>query len=282
MRAIVWLVVLCTGASASAETIDGCLKTEKLRARAGCLLKVEQPPSIPALHKVAQEMLEKDTIRAREGKVGIGARQDFFYAAENAGVIAAKTSEAGLYKLLAQKDKWTQLFALRGLSHMLSILKMGYAKGSAPDEKRRLQIKDPVVKKCLTKVKAKDEMILTEVASCIGQTRDNKHAKLLVKLIVASRSSKIQGAFYRALRQLPQLSQQAKELKPLAKVLGRPMPKKWSTDDVGIRADICGLLALYANHGDTWAKKPAQKAIKAIGTKNSQAKTKCERLLNRI
>lgn len=282
MRVIAGLVVLCFGASASAETIDGCHKMEKLRERAGCLLKVEQPEAIPALLKVAQEMLAKDTIRVREGKVGIGARQDFFYAAENAGVIAAKTSEGGLYQLLAQKEQWTLAFALRGLSHMLSILKMGYAKGSAPDEQRHQQIKDQVAKKCLGQVKVKDEMIVAEAAKCVGETRDNQYAAQLVSLIVSSRSAALQVGVFLALRNLPQLSQRVKELRPLAQVLGRPMSEKWSTDDVSIRADICGLLALYANHGDTWAKKPAEKAIDAIGTKNSQAKDKCVRLLNRI
>jgi len=282
MRALALLMVLCVCPAAMAKSIGACQKEKKLRSRAGCLLDVVQPGAIPALHKVAQEMLKKDTIRVREGKVGIGARQDFFYAAENAGVIAAKTSEKGLYKLLGKKDRWTQLFALRGLSHMLSILRMGYAKGREPDEKRRAELKDPVVRKCLAKVRGKDEMILEEAAKCIGETRDNKHAKKLVQLIVRSRSSEVQSAFFQALKNLSRLSQQAKELRPLLKVLLRPMPKKWSTRDVWIRADICGLMARYVNHGDTWAQKPAEKAIEAIGAKNSQALRKCKRLLNRI
>lgn len=281
-RAMVLMALFCLPGPARAETIADCEKIDKLRGRAACLLKTEQEQAIAQLHTLALEMYDKDYIRQKDGHLGIGGRQDMLYAAENAGVIAGKTSEAQLYKLLGQKTTWSQIFALRALSHMLSILRMGYAKGGDADKTRLEAVGPKVAKACARLFRSREGEVVEEAAKCVGQTRDNRHAAALVGLLVKAPSSKVQRSVFGALRNLSQLSAQVRALRPLVKVLLRPMPKKWSSDDVWIRGDICGLLSLHANHGDTWAKKPADAALKAIGDRNSQAKQKCQRLLNRI
>ncbi len=281
LLAVGLLLVSANGEADKNASISSCERIKKLRKRAGCLLKVERPDAINALHSVAMKIYDTDYIRKKDGHLGISGRQDFMYAAESAGVIAAKTSEGPLLTLRDSPNPWTQKFALRGLSHMLSILRMGHAKGGKSDQFRLAATKDSIATICFRSFQSKDAEVVVEAARCVGQTRDNKHTSVLVKLIVASRSAKTQRGVFLALKNLSRLSQTAALLRPLTKILLRPLPKKWSSDDIWIRGDICGLLASHAKHGDQWAQTPAERAVVAIGPRNSQAKKKCLRLLNR-
>lgn len=251
--------------------ITSCQEPMKLRERAFCLSKIEDERAIDALLAVARQTL---TARPEQS---ISPREDFEYAAENAGIVAAKTSVAGLDAHVATGDTTAQRFGLRGLGHALSLLRMGYAHGGDRDRTKRAEIVRPVGDRCRERLASPEELVVSEAYRCLGETRDARHAVDLVQAIVArSDRSALARTGVTALRELDKLDVTA--VRPLVRLIENPMPARTTSDDVWIRADVCRLLASVVGPSDTWAQLAAKTAAERIGKSNSQAREACERL----
>src|SRR5947209_7506880 len=149
---IVVIVLLSATPVLAKGSVKECAGKATPRERAYCLLETNDRAAIPELIELALELASKDP------ELKITAAEDFFYAAENAGVIAAKTSDEALMQLRGQ-DRASQLFATHALGHMLAILRMGYAKGGHDDEAALAARKPRVAKACLARVTVPDDRV---------------------------------------------------------------------------------------------------------------------------
>lgn len=276
MRAETLFVSLALAASpAWAEgTVAKCLRAPPSREKAYCLLMTDDRAAIPALRDLALRKLGDG------GKWSIGVEQDFFYAAENAGVLAAKTSHEELLEYADSNSLGPQLFGVRALRHMLSILRMGYAKGGAADEQRHEAMTPVVARVCKAKLGAADEHLAEEALRCAAETHDEKLLRAVVAVALSSVPSRIRRVALETLGDLG-ASRNKAELAKLAPLLSEPLPKRWLNDDVGIKSEACELLARVVDATDRWAAEAAQAAISEIGDKNSQARDQCRRLAKR-
>ena len=105
------VVALCSAAFAQVEQRSNCRQPE-LRERASCLSKIEDESAISELLDVAKQMLLER----------YPSKQDFVYAAGNAGLVAAKTKTERLVLIVTKGDATARRFGLIALRHTLSIL----------------------------------------------------------------------------------------------------------------------------------------------------------------
>ncbi|MBL9017641.1 MAG: hypothetical protein JNL83_25855 [Myxococcales bacterium] len=273
---VVGLVLARVGASVAGPDprIAACRQEAKLRQQSFCLAKLTDEATAAAVID-AQLEVAREALTAGPAKT-ISAREDFEYAAENAGIVAAKISVARLTAHVTKGDATAQRFGLRGLGHALSLLRMGYANGGDRDRQKRKEIVGPVGATCRERLAAQDELVVTEAFRCVGETRDARHAAAVVKATLRVQKAKLARAGVLALKDLEGL--ELAEVRPLVRILETPLPASVSSDDVWVRGDVCRLLSGLVGDGDRWAQLPARTAAERIGRSNSQAREACERL----
>jgi hypothetical protein len=104
---------------------------------------------------------------------------DFTYAAENAGVLAAKTRDTRLFAGLGAGES-DQLFAVEGLANMLAILRMGYGQGRDIDGPVRAERLPKVHAASLDKLGAANARLVKAAAACLTEIGDDSDATALV------------------------------------------------------------------------------------------------------
>lgn len=264
-----------SAAAAPDPRIATCRQEQKLRNQSACLSKIVDAATTQAVID-AQLDVAREALVARPEQ-SISGRQDFEYAAENAGIVAAKTSIDRLTAHVVKGDATAQRFGLRGLAHALSLLRMGYANGGDRDRQMRAEILGAVGSTCRERLASPDELVITEAFRCVGETRDRQHAAAMVKAIAnAAQRGKLARAGVLALREIEGLD--AATVKPLVRILENPLPASASSDDVWVRADVCRLFSSVLTGSERWAQLPAKTAAERIGKSNSQAREACERL----
>ena len=230
MRLIGWLTLLGL-ASASAEekpTVADCARQPPSREKAYCLLLTDDARALPGLRDVA-------LAKAGDGSIwDLGVEQDFFYAAENAGVIAAKTTHEPLLEYAASNSLVSQLFGTRALRHMLSILRMGYARGGDADEQRRVELSGVVARACAGKLASADRRLAIEALRCVGETHDEKYLPAVMKVVLTAKAAETRRVAVEALSDV-QASSHHDELAKLAPVLSASLPKSWAATTCGSR-----------------------------------------------
>ncbi|MHB8876484.1 MAG: hypothetical protein ACYC8T_22545 [Myxococcaceae bacterium] len=107
MRLVGWLALLSLApAAANAEkkgTVADCARQPPGREKAYCLLLTDDARALPELRDLAL------ATGGDGSRWDIGVEQDFFYAAENAGVIAAKTTHEPLLEYVGGQARQTTL-----------------------------------------------------------------------------------------------------------------------------------------------------------------------------
>lgn len=279
MRSAVGMVMVLLSsipaAAAPDARIAACRQEKKLRAQSSCLAKLtDEATADPVID--AQLAVARAALTAAPAQ-SISPREDFEYAAENAGITAAKISVNRLKAHVTQGDATAQRFGLRGLGHALSLLRMGYANGGERDRMTRARIVGPVGDVCRERLASQEELVITEAFRCVGETRATQHAAAMVKAIArVADKSKLARAGVGALREIEGLD--APTVRPLVKILENPLPASILSDDIWVRADICRLFSSVVTETDRWAALPAKTAAERIGTNNSQAREACEKL----
>ncbi|MBA3459336.1 MAG: hypothetical protein H0T46_05200 [Deltaproteobacteria bacterium] len=277
---VVLMVVLVgalveSAAAAPDPRIASCRQEQKLRKQSACLSKIVDAAATQAVIDAQLEIARKALVARPEQS--ISGREDFEYAAENAGIAAAKTSIDRLTAHVVKGDATAQRFGLRGLAHALSLLRMGYANGGERDRQMRADLLGPIGGTCRERLESPEELVITEAFRCVGETRDRQHAAAMVKAIakVADRG-KLARAGVLALRDLEGLD--VATVKPLIRILENPLPAAASSDDIWVRADVCRLFSSVVAGSERWAQLPAKTAAERIGKSNSQAREACEQL----
>jgi len=254
---------------AAAAEGTNCESKPKLRDRAYCYLQSDAEASIAPLFAVGRAMV-------KDAKYPRAAWQDFTYAAENAGVLAAKTSDAPLHAGLRSADETDHVFAIRALGHMLSILRMGYGNGGAADSANRKLRLAPAHTACLATLSARNEELLRAGGDCLKEIGEPADAMPLIDAVLArSDAPKDQAYLVDVLARVRHIPEAG--LRKLVPILEQPLGKSWSHDEVFMRGHICQMM-LNTVRGQGWAKKAAVAAVSEIGNRNSQAREPCERL----
>ncbi|MBA3452045.1 MAG: hypothetical protein H0T42_02980 [Deltaproteobacteria bacterium] len=259
------VVALCNVALAQVEQRSNC-RQPKLRDRAFCLSKIEDASAITELLDVAKQMrLER-----------YPSKQDFVYASENAGLVAAKTKTDRLVLIVSKGDATAQRFGLIALRHTLSILRMGYAQGGERDKAHRAKIVGPTGTVCRERLAANDREVVDVAFGCLAETADTTHVPAIVKATLRHEThAQLAVAGVRA---LGELGGKLAELRPLVRLLENPLPDKWLVDDLSVRSETCRILARLVKETDRWVHLPAKVAAERIGTKSSQQREACEKL----
>lgn len=262
------LVALCGAAIAQVEQRSNC-RQPKLRERAYCLSKIEDESAITELLDVAKQMLLER----------YPSDQDFVYAAETAGLVAAKTKTDRLVLIVTKGDATAQRFGLVALRHTLSTLRQGYAQGGERDAAHRAKIVGPTGTVCRERLAATDHEVVAAAFGCLAETADTAHVPAIVKTTL-QHDTHAQLAVA-GVRALGELGGALAELRPLVRLLENPMPDQWLADDVAIRAETCRIFAGLVKETDRWVHLPAKTAAERIGNKSSQAREACEKLAAR-
>jgi hypothetical protein len=256
-------------ARAAVATGTNCVAEPKLRERAYCYLQSDAEASIAPLFAVGRAMV-------KEPKYPTAAWQDFTYAAENAGVLAAKTSDAQLHAGLQSADETDPIFAIRALGHMLSILRMGYGAGGDADSVNRKLRLAPAHAACLATLSARDERLLRAGGDCLKEIGEPSDVSPLIDAVLARADAPKQQAFLvdvlASVGRVPEAG-----LRKLVPILEQPLSKSWSHDELYMRSRICQMM-LNTVRGQRWAMRAGAAAVGEIGNRNSQAREPCERL----
>jgi len=198
-------------------------------------------------------------------------------ASENAGVIAAKTSERDLVTMLADPDAATEGFALRALAHMMSILRMGYATGMEPDNARRAAIAPQIVDACAPFVGHDDVRVALTAIRCLKESGGARHAALLARVVAAHPSPAVKadaaGAFSGD-------KLDASVARVIARWLETPMTSSWMLEDVHGREAACWLLDRAVPSRPSWVGRAAAIAQREIWDhgKSNGSNGACRRL----
>jgi hypothetical protein len=252
---------------------QGCDAMTKPRDAAFCYLKSEAEASIEPLFALGRTLADKAVANP------VSYWPDFTYAAENAGILAAKTHDARLYAGLGSASEADQLFAVHALRHMLGMLRWGHIHGKSADEPVRKDRLPAVHAACLDKLAAQSPRMVNAAADCLKEIHDPADAGALLDVAAGHPSIEVQihvldvagGA-----GPLPKAS-----LAKLAPLLEKPLAVKWTQDEVSLRAAICRILLREVDAKESWAKKAAETAVREIGNRNSQARQPCEALAKR-
>ena len=259
--------------AAAALEWTGCESKEKPRERAFCYLKSESEASLEPLFVLGRDLAEKAVSHP------VSYWPDFTYAAENAGVIAAKTHETRLYAGLQATSEVDQLFAVEAIHHMLSTLRFGYAHGKSVDEGTRKDRLAAAHTGCLSKLTGKDARLVKAAADCLKEIHDPTDTAALVDVAVSHPSLEVQTHLLGLVGGFGPLP--AASLPKLVPLLEKPMPTKWTHEEVALRATICRIFLREVDPKAAWTKKPAEAAVREIGNRDSQAKAPCEELARR-
>jgi hypothetical protein len=73
----------------------------------------------------------------------------------------------------------------------------------------------------------------------------------------------------------------ADSLRVLAAALEVPLAARWSHDELYFRGSICRILLRDVPASETWPKKSADIAAKAMDKKNGQQRAPCQQLVDR-
>jgi len=268
MRGAIVVFGVCCAMAAFAQPMQqkrDCLKG-KLRERAFCLSKIEDESAIPELLDVAKQMAKEKYV----------SQEDIRYAAENAGLVGAKTKTDKLVAMVKTGDSATQRFGVIALTHALSILRMGYAHGGERDKDHRAKIVVATSDVCAERLAATSDQVYDVAARCIAESGEKRHVPAIVKFTLAHDNKS--ALAIAGVRAIAELGTDLQTVRPLVRVLETPMPDKWLSDDVSIRSEVCALIGRYASAADRWAHLPAKTAAERIGDKSSQAKEPCDKL----
>jgi hypothetical protein len=259
--------------AAAAQEGQGCASKPALRDRALCYLESGSEESIDPLFAIGRELAPRMASQAA------AYRPDFVYAAENAGVLAAKSRDARLYTGLRSAGASDQLFAVHAIRHMLATLRFGYAHGKDADAAVRAERVEAARAGCASMLGAGDEEMLKAAADCLGEIGDPRDAAGVIDAMVSHPTVGVEKHLVEVVAQLSPVPKAS--LQKLTPVLEKKLAVDWTHDDLWLRARMCRLLLAEVPAGDTWPKKPAQVAVREIGNRNSQARAPCEDLATR-
>jgi hypothetical protein len=260
-------------AAAAAPDAKTCEAKVKPREMAFCYLKSEAEASIDPLFALGRTLAEKAV------KQPVSYWPDFTYAAENAGVLAAKTKESRLYVGLGAAAEVDQLFAVRAIHHMLATLRYGHARGKEADEPVRKERLGAAHTACLGKLGAGNPMLASAAADCLKEIHDPADTVALVDAAMSQTDLEAQAHILEVAA--PATPFPRPSLDKLVTVLEKPLGPKWTHGELFMRASICKVLLREVPATDPWPRKAAETAVREIGARNGQAKEPCEALAKR-
>jgi hypothetical protein len=260
---------------AVAPEVRSCVAEKTARDQAYCYLKTESEDAIDPLFEIGHSVShEAETISTWD-------MQDFTYAAENAGVVAAKTSDTKLYAGLQSPHRSYRLFAIIAIRHMLATLRWGHVHGADADAPVRVQRLPRAHATCLAAVADPTYgMLVSAGADCLKEIGDPTDGPALVDAIVRHPDEDVLQAHLTeaALTMSPFPKESLVKLRP---VLERPLPRPWTHDSVKMRGDICKLLLREmpaTPASDPWPRQAAAVAVRQIGALDGQYRKPCEQL----
>ncbi len=220
-----------------------CRDDAKPRAESFCLLKIAEEGTIGRLLDLG--LKTQAPLREHQPMWF----HDDAAATDNAGVIAAKTSERELFAMLRDPDPSIEGFALVALEHMLAILRMGYANGHDLDDVRLVAMRPRVADACAPFVGSDDVRVVLSAIRCLREASDKRFAPMLARVVVAHSSMTVkaqaaQGAWIAPLA--PPIARR------IAAFLETPMNARWYGEDVHARDAACSLLRNAVTARPAW------------------------------
>jgi hypothetical protein len=263
---------------AAAAVGTHCEAEVKLRARAFCYLQSGSEDAIDPLFELGRTLGHE----AMASRVQIPAVwQDFTYAAENAGVLAAKTQDARLYAGLESPHQTYHLFAIVAIHHMLAILRQGNARGKDADAPVRAERLAKAHVACRAALGDKYGMMVTSAADCLKEIGDpTDGGPLLEAAVDHPGDSKLQSHLVDIAAALPPYP--VATLQKLRPLLEQPMPVRWTQEDINLRSTICTILARELPASETWPQAAAAVAAREVGdARGGPARVACQTLAAR-
>jgi hypothetical protein len=260
---------------ALAPEVRACAAQAKVRDQAHCYLKTESEDAIEPLFEIGH------AVSHEVDKIPLSDWQDFSYAAENAGMIAAKTHDTRLYAAMKSPHRSARLFAIWALRQELVMLRVGLGHGREADAPVRAQRLPAVHAACLAALAdPADGPLVTAAADCLEEIGDVSDGPPLVDAIVRYPNDPTVGAHLAAIA-LPISPFPRVSLVKLRPLLEQPVPEKWTHDWVSVRRDICKLLLRETPASEAWAQQAAAIAVHEIGSRDGMSRKACEDLAAR-
>jgi hypothetical protein len=250
----------------------------KIRDKAACYLESGSEQSIDPLFELGSTLAH----RANASDTGDPLSwQDFTYAAENAGVLAAKTREDRLYAGLTSPDETHHLFAVVAIRHMLAILRQGNAHGTAADAPVRAERLAHAHAACLTALGAGYAMMVRAGADCLREIGDPTDGGPLLEAVIGHpNDSKLQAHLASVALTVPHFP--AETLPRLRPILEQPLTAHWCQEDIDLKAAICTILARELPATEPWPEEAAAAAAREVGDRRGgQARLACQQLAAR-
>jgi hypothetical protein len=199
---------------------------------------------------------------------------EFEYAADMAALVAARTSERPLFRLLDAADPSTRAFALRGLGSLAGVL----GAIEVRDQGRRAALLPEVVSRCGAGLAERDRLPFDQALDCLAAVPGPDAARHLVRLAIGPMGSSLR---YRATLILREMRPPAEVARPLVSALQAPIPPAWSHADTQARGQICLILDAATTHADEWASDAARSALELLESRDPESHARCRALAAR-
>jgi formylglycine-generating enzyme required for sulfatase activity len=260
---------------APAPEVQACTARASPRDQAFCYLKTESEEAIDPLFEIGH------AVSHEVDKLSITDASNFRYAAENAGMIAAKTHDTRLYAGLKSPHRSARLFAVLALRQELVMLRVGLGRGKEADAPVRAQRLPAVHATCLAALAdPASGALVTAAADCLKEIGDASDGPPLLDAIVRYSDDPAVASHLAAIA-LPIAPYPPASLVKLRPVLEHPIPERWTHDSVFLRRDICKLLLRETPATEAWAQQAAVIAVHEIGNRDGMSRQACEDLANR-
>lgn len=248
-----------------------CRDDAKPRAESFCLLKIAEEGAIGRLLDLGRQTEAK----ARDHSPS--RFHDDAAATDNAGVIAATTSERELFAMLRDPDPSIEGFALAALEHMLAILRMGYANGHDLDEPRLATMRPRVAEACAPFVGAENLRVVLTAIACLREASDKRFAPMLARAVAVHPSMSVKTEAARGAWIVPLTPLVARRI---AAFLETPMNDRWYSEDVTARDGACNLLRAAVTARPAWIGHAAATAYGQMEShgKGNATDRSCRRL----
>jgi hypothetical protein len=251
------------------EDTKACDRKIQPRQIALCYLESNAETSIEPLFALGRALAEKAAKYSFYW-------QDFTYAAENAGALAAKTRDARLYVGIADSNEAEQLFAVHAIRQMLAKLRWGQAKGKESDDAVRSERLARAHAACLSKLTAQSTMLVNAATDCLKEVHDSGDTAAMIDVGVANPSLEVQAHVLDVASIVAGPCPTA-SLKKLVPLLQTPLQPSWKAADVSLRGSACRILLRGGGAREPWAKKAAAIAAREVGNRiGPDAKESCE------
>ena len=245
---------------AAIQEKTSCESKANLRLAAGCYLNLGIEEGIGPLFVIGRAFAEQAV------RFPISAWQDFVFAAENAGTLAAMTHDDRLYTGIGQASETDQLFAVHAITHMLAKFRWGQIHGKDADAAVRRERLPRAHAACLNGLGTTSGMLVRASADCLDEIHDPADTAAMIRAGVASSDtetvSHVLGLASTAADPFP-----TTDLQTLTPLLEKPVTAQWRANDLTARGAACRILLRGGASGQAWAKKAAGIAAKEVGTR---------------